>query len=246
MLKFFRLNCCPGSKLLLTFNTTPCDSMTLSSISFQPHSGRCNEWSPNEGGLASVPPSATREYFRTVPGVWDDSPPAACSRATHMGANWRGENLPRPVSRHRSDITDRSRPAVRHTEWSPNRGGSASIPPSATREYFRTVPGVGDDSPPAACPRATHMGVNCQDKNHPGSVSRRHIVSINQRSSLLGCLLQVSCIEGIGLITLRIAEDSLPPIVVFSVVCFVFKPRSFRQLWLQNTELVTALISSLK
>ena len=39
--------------------------------------------------------------------------------------------------------------------------------PSATRRYFRTVPGVRDDSPPAACPRVTHMATSCRTSPRP-------------------------------------------------------------------------------
>ena len=51
-------------------------------------------------------------------------------------------------------------PNGRLAEWSLSRGGPASVPPLAAREYFCTVPGVRDDSPAAAWSQATHMGVN--------------------------------------------------------------------------------------
>ena len=47
------------------------------------------ELSPSWARTSTALPSAPRRYFRTLPGVWDDSPSAACLRVTHMAVSCR-------------------------------------------------------------------------------------------------------------------------------------------------------------
>ena len=209
---------------------------------FKVWSGQLAEWSLSQGGPASVPPSAVRKYFRTVPRVRDDSSPPPHWLPARWPLTWGQTGKARTSQPHLSVPRRPYHPASKGcwfawpNGWSLILGGPASAPPSATREYFRTVPGLETTPPPPHCcllPGHSH-GPNWQDENSSDPSPIVIMICCLCRFGSLGCtILQVLCIDGVRLSSLDEAGYLFPPVMVRSIICFILEPWAFHQSWLQ-------------